>query len=166
LAALYGRHTGREALPTTPAREAWLVVGRRGGKSRIATLVAVWLACFRDYRAILAPGERGTVMLLAADRRQARTVFRYVEELLDGIPLLRSLVERRTREGIYLRNRVIIEVHTASFRAVRGYTVVACIADEVAFWRSDESANPDVEILNGLRPGMATVPGALLLCIS
>jgi hypothetical protein len=61
---------------------------------------------------------------------------------------------------------MIIEVHTASFRAVRGYTVVACIADEVAFWRSDESANPDVEILNGLRPGMATVPGALLLCIS
>jgi hypothetical protein len=61
---------------------------------------------------------------------------------------------------------MIIEVHTASFRAVRGYTVVACIADEVAFWRSDESANPDVEIPNGLRPGMATVPGALLLCIS
>ena len=25
---------------------------------------------------------------------------------------------------------------------------------------------PDTEILNGLRPGMATVPGALLLCIS
>jgi hypothetical protein len=166
LAALYRRHTGRQALPTRPAREAWLVVGRRGGKSRIAALVAVWLACFRDYRAILAPGERGTVMLLAADRRQARTVFRYVEGLLDGIPLLRPLVERRTREAIYFTNRVVIEVHTASFRAVRGYTVVACIADEVAFWRSDESANPDVEILNGLRPGMATVPGALLFCIS
>lgn len=38
--------------------------------------------------------------------------------------------------------------------------------DEIAFWRSDESANPDHEILPGLRPGMATVPGAILLCIS
>ena len=72
-AASVRRHTGRQALPTAPAREAWLVVGRRGGKSRIAALVAVYLACFRDYRSALAPGERGTVMLLAADRRQART---------------------------------------------------------------------------------------------
>jgi hypothetical protein len=105
-------------------------------------------------------------MLLAADRRQARVVFRYVEGLLDGVPMLAALVARRTREAIYLTNRTVIEVHTASFRAVRGYTVVGCIADELAFWRSEDSANPDTEILTGLRPGMATVPGALLLCIS
>ena len=61
--------------------------------------------------------------------------------------MLRPLVEHRTREAIYLTNRVVIEVHTASFRAVRGYTVVGCIADEIAFWRSEESANPDTEIL-------------------
>ena len=36
----------------------------------------------------------------------------------------------------------------------------------MAFWRSADSANPDTEILNGLRPGMTTVPDALLLCIS
>ena len=160
------RGPGRQALPDAPAREAWLVVGRRGGKSRIAALVAVYLACFRDYRSLLAPGERATVMLLAADRRQARTVFRYIEGLLDGVPLLAPLVERRTREALYLTNRIVLEVHTASFRAVRGYTVVGCVADEIAFWRSEDSANPDTEILTGLRPGMATIPGALLLCIS
>lgn len=54
----------------------------------------------------------------------------------------------------------------SSFRAVRGYTVVAAICDELAFWRTEESANPNTEILNGLRPGRATVPSALLLCIS
>jgi phage terminase large subunit-like protein len=124
-AEVYQRHTGRQASPTAAAREAWLVVGRRGGKSRVAALVAVFLACFRDYRPVLAPGERATVMLLAADRRQARTVFRYVEGLLDGVPMLTALVARRTTEAIHLTNRVVIEVHTASFRAVRGYTVVA-----------------------------------------
>ena len=36
-----------------------------------------------------------------------------------------------------------IEVHTASFRTVRGYTVCAALLDEIAFWRSEESANPD-----------------------
>jgi hypothetical protein len=166
LAAIFRVQTGRQALPEAPAREAWLVVGRRGGKSRIAALVAVWLACFRDYRPILAPGERGTIMLLAADRRQARTVFRYIGGLLDGVPMLAALVERRTRDAIYLTNRVVIEVHTASFRSVRGYTVVAAILDEIAYWRSEDSANPDVEIVHALRPAMSTVPEPLLLGIS
>src|SRR5262249_12555318 len=61
---------------------------------------------------------------------------------------------------------IVIEIHTSNFRAVRGYTIVAAICDEVAFWHDETSANPDVEILNALRPAMATVPGALLLCIS
>jgi hypothetical protein len=44
--------------------------------------------------------------------------------------------------------------------------MVAVIADEVAFWRDESSANPDAEIIGALRPGMATVPGSLLLAIS
>ena len=55
-AALYARYTGRSTPPTAPAREAWVVAGRRGGKSHIAALVAVYLACFRDYRQL--PGPR------------------------------------------------------------------------------------------------------------
>ncbi len=164
--ALYRRHTGRHTPPGRLAREAWLVVGRRGGKSRIAALVAVYLACFRPYRPGLAPGERATVMVIAADRRQARVVLRYIAGFFDHVPLLQPLVERRTAEALHLFTGVTVEVHTGSFRAVRGYTVAAAICDEIAFWRAEDSANPDTEILNGLRPGMATVPGALLLCIS
>ncbi len=117
-----------------PAREAWVVVGRRGGKSRIAALIAVFLACFREYRNALAPGERGVVMLLAADRRQARVLFRYVTGLLDGSPLLSSMVADRLKETISLTNGIDIEIHTSNFKSVRGYSVVACVADEVAFW--------------------------------
>ena len=47
--ATYWQHTGRKSPPKVQAPEAWLIVGRRGGKSRIAALVAVYLACFRDY---------------------------------------------------------------------------------------------------------------------
>ncbi len=163
---VYQRFTGGTMPPTTAAREAWLVVGRRGGKSRIAALIAVFLACFRDYHSVLAPGERGVVMVLAADREQARVVFGYIEALLDQVPMLRTLIAHRTKEEIVLRNRITIRVHTASFRSVRGYTVVAAILDEVAFWRSEDSANPDVEIVNALKPAMATVPEPLLLGIS
>jgi hypothetical protein len=164
--ALYQRHTGRTEPPTAPVGEAWVVVGRRGGKSLIAALVAVFLAAFRDYSAVLAPGERGTVMVLAADRRQARTVLRYVAAFFDSLPMLSRMVESRRAEAIHLRNHVSVEVHTASYRSVRGYTMVAVVADEVAFWRDESTANPDAEIIAALRPGMATVPGALLLGIS
>lgn len=40
--------TGRTDWPTTPARGAWLACGRRAGKSRVAAVVAVYLAAFRD----------------------------------------------------------------------------------------------------------------------
>jgi hypothetical protein len=163
---VYRRHTGRQDPPSSPAREAWLVVGRRGGKSRIAALIAVFLACFRDYSEVLSPGERGTVMVIAADRKQARITLRYIVAFLEGIPMLKALIVRRIAEEIDLSNGITIEVHTCNFRAIRGYSVVAAVFDEVSYWRSEESANPDVEIANSIRPAMATVPGALLLGIS
>ena len=70
-------------------------------------------------------------------------------------------------ENIALRNSVAIEIHTASFKAIRGYTVVAALCDEIAFWpNADDAADPDSEIINALRPAMATIPGAMLLCAS
>ena len=48
-----------------------------------------------------------------------------------------------------------------------GYTLIGAVLDEVAFWRTDDgSANPDTEVVSALRPGMATVPDALLLGLS
>lgn len=163
---LYRRCTGRETAPTEQSREAWAICGRRGGKSRAAGLIAVDLAVLRDYRPFLAAGERATIMVIAADRRQARTVLRYITGLLEGVPMLRRLIEAHRTEAIDLANRVTIEVHTASFRTIRGYTIAAAILDEVAFWPTDDAAEPDTEILAALKPGMATIPGSLLLAIS
>jgi len=174
LAGFYGLPMGKAelelfqvitALPEAgqvPLLELWLAVGRRGGKSQIAALVAVYEAAFKDYTDRLAPGEVATVMVLACDRKQARTVMRYVSGLLHSNPMLERMIHREQGESIELMNRTVIEVSTASFRAVRGYTLAAVIADEIAFWRSDESANPDKEIINALRPAMATLGGKLI----
>jgi len=164
--ALFRSHTGRKNAPIDPAKEAWVIVGRRGGKSRIAALIAVYLACFRDYREILAPGEVGTLPIVAADRRQARTVMGYVKGLVHGVPMLEQLVVNETADSIELSTGCRIEIHTASWRSIRGYTCVGAVLDEVSVWRSEDSANPDAEIVNALRPAMATVPGALLIAIS
>jgi len=165
--ALFQAHTGRALPPQEQCREAWVIVGRRGGKSRVAALIAIYLACFRDYSKVLAPGEVGRLALIAADRNQAGLVMGYIAGFVEQIPMLRELVVNRTRTTIEFSNRIAIEVHTASFRSVRGYSLIGVVCDEIAFWRTDDtSANPDTEILNGLRPGMATIPGAMIVAIS
>ena len=162
--AIYWERTGRTEPPAAPFIEATLVCGRRAGKSRMMGLLAVYLATCRDYAPHLAPGEVATVGVIAADRRQARTVMRYISGALNASPMLASLIEDEKAESIALSNRVVIEIGTASFRVTRGYSYAAILADETAYWRSDESsANPDSEIFAALRPGMATIPGALLI---
>ncbi len=52
---VYRRHTELDSPPSEPVHEAWLCVGRRGGKSRIAALIAVYLAAFRECAEIFAP---------------------------------------------------------------------------------------------------------------
>jgi len=154
--------TERESAPEAAHDELWLAIGRRGGKSNMAALLAVFEACFNDHRPHLAPGEVATVMVLAADRKQARSVFRYISGLMNANPMLARLIVKESAETLELANRAVIEVGTASFRATRGYTFAAVIADEIAFWRSEDSANPDYEILNAVRPGLATLDGPLI----
>jgi hypothetical protein len=162
----FRRCTGRSVPPVGVVREGYLCCGRRAGKSFVLALTAVWLACFCDWHDCLTPGERGVIMIIAADRKQARVIFRYVSALLK-VPLLAPLVERSAAERIDLAGDVTIEIMTASFRTTRGYTTVAVLLDELAFFQSDEgSANPDTEIIAALKPAMATVPGSMLLCAS
>jgi hypothetical protein len=141
----------------------WMPIGRRGGKSRILAAIAVHLGCCYDWAPYLDPGELGVVPVLAADRRQARTIMSYIKAFLTHRELA-DLVVTDSAESILLRGNVLIEVVTASFRAVRSRTVLAALCDEIAFWHSDESSlNPDTEIIAALEPAMATIPNALLL---
>lgn len=164
---IYRECTDRNDRPSEPFTQAWLVVGRRGGKSFVLALVAVFLACFKDWRSYLGPGERGTVMIIAADRKQARVIMRFVKGLLYSVPMLKALIESDREETVALSNQIAIEIHTCSFRTVRGYTIVAALLDEVAIWRSDEdAANVDSEVILALKPAMLTVPGSIMLAAS
>ena len=165
---LYTKCTGRPGgdVPEGGFREVFLCVGRRGGKSFIMALIAVYMACFRSWEKNLSAGEVATIMIVATDRAQAKTILRYVIGLLHGVPALRDRIANERAGGVDLEGRVNIEVTTCNFRSIRGRTVVLAICEEIAFWRTDDSANPDSELLQALRPAMATTPGAMLLCVS
>lgn len=164
--ATFQTHTGRDISPTEQFREAYCICGRRSGKSIIAALAATYLAAFRDYSDFLAPGEIGVLPIIAPDRKQCRVILNYIAGFFESSPMLRSKLSTRLKDSIELKNRIRIEVHTASFRTVRGYTAIGAILDEVAFLRSEDSANPASELLAALGPAMSTIPNALLLGIS
>ena len=157
--------TGRASEPLEPVEEFWAVIGRRGGKTRAMAVLAAFIAACCDHRHILAPGEHGILPIMAASTLQAGQAFNFVSGIFSAAPNLKPLVENVTADTLSLSTGVDIQVRPASFRTIRGITAVAAIGDEIAFWRSDDSANPDTEILRALLPTLATT-GGMLACIS
>src|SRR5262249_50319917 len=101
--ALFTRCTGRSELFVGPLGEAWFLCGRRSGKSRFLALLAVILACFRDYSSFRSPGERIVIMVLAVDRAQAAVIFSYARALLTETPILKGRLEHETAEALELK---------------------------------------------------------------
>jgi hypothetical protein len=159
-------HVGSAWRPGTEYREAAFVCGRRSGKSdKLAANVAIFESFFRKHD--LSAGENGIVLLLAQNMRQAKVVKGYIEGKINNSPILRRHVTATRAQELELDNGITIAIHPSSFRAVRGLSVVCCIADECAFWWTEsEYANPDVEVIRAVRPAMATFPFAKLLMVS
>jgi hypothetical protein len=107
------------------------------------------------------------VLLVAPDQRQANICLEYAAAAFENSPILKQLVINRTSDSIQLRNRIEICTRAASFRRLRGNTFLCVLADEAAFWYTEEySSNADVEILNAVRPGLATTRGPLVIASS
>lgn len=159
--ALFLTLTGRESEPLEPVEELWGVVGRRGGKTRLAGTLAAYVGglCEHGY---LAPGERAVIPILAASVSQAGRAFMHAKGVLEASPVLCEQIEGEpTADTIRLATRVDIEVKPANFRTVRSITSPLVIADEAAFWAIENTVNPDKEILDAVRPALATTNGML-----
>jgi hypothetical protein len=153
--------TGRDSEPLVRVDEFWGIIGRRSGKTRAISVLAAYIAALVDWSDVLAPGERASLPIVSASMWQAQKCFQYLDGIFYGVPVLKKLVVGQTADTIKLSANVDIECRPASFRTIRGGTFVAVIADEIAFWRSESTANPDVEILNAARPSLATTGGLL-----
>ena len=168
--ALFRELTGREDPPTAPATECWIIAGRRSAKSRKAAAIAVYTATIgaevAGYRQRLASGERGVVLVLAVDRAQAAITLDYAKAFLREIPMFAAMIERDAGDGVDLTNRMSLIVAANDFRSIRGRTLVSVILDEVAYWRGEGSQRPDLEVYRAVLPGLASMPGAMLIGIS
>jgi len=163
---IFSACTGLLDSPKRQAKEAYIIAGRRSGKSFMAAIISVFLATFKDWKPYLSPGEKGWIFIIATDRDQAKIIKRYIAAILDSTAVFRNMIVKESEWGIELKNDINIAVKTCSFRSLRGFTVLAAICEEMAFWRDENSANPAQEVLAALRPALATIPESMLIAIS
>jgi hypothetical protein len=143
------------------------VVGRRGGKSKAMAALATYIAALCNHTDVLVRGEVGVLLCVALDQRVAKIVQEHIAAAFEESPILRQLIKSRTQDTLELTTGISIEVRAASFRKLRGPTYIGVVCDELAFWYQDSFyANPDVEILAAVRPGLLTTKGPLILASS
>jgi len=164
-----------------------VAAGEAGARERLETLETTIGGCDRELALLYAAVEEAENRETAAKRSRVAALEAALESLLMDIGA-RLSVARRTllslahasdealleayglmRQDVALANELQNLIGGLRFRRAWSFDqfgVVAAICDELAFWRTEESANPDTEILAALRPAMATVENALLLALS
>jgi len=160
----YYRATGRTTYIAREENEVTAIIGRRGGKTRLAAQIAVYEAVRHTK---LPRGEGAFIVVIAPSLSQAQVAFEYISLYLHASPVLESLIVEERRSEIELRNGITIRCQPCSQVTVRGISVICAICDELGFWKQDETAaNPEREVIAALRPTMATFPDAKLIKIS
>ena len=167
---LFKQCTARTKLLTTtsltkPVRRLVMLAGRRAGKDRFESAVAVWRAALcADWRKYISVGEQAVVLLLGADKKQAAILRRYCEGLLQA-PLLKPEIVRQTGDVIEFKNGASLEIATNDARLVRGRSAIAVLGSEASHWKTNEaSASSDEEVVGAAEPSLAMCPdGGLLM---
>lgn len=156
--------TGRDPdkLPQDGFQTVLLLVGRRGGKSKVAGLIGGFEASLSGREQVCSPGELPMVSICSPSKDQSQIILSYTRAAL-GSPMLDDEVTDDVRGQFTLSNGVTVRVLTGTFKAVRSYTQIAAIVDEVAFFNSsEESKCSDTELIRSIKPSLLTTHGKLV----
>jgi hypothetical protein len=167
-AELFHECTGRSKLPTRPVKRLIVLGGRRTGKDRFESPVAVHRAALSgNWKSVMSAGEQASVILIGADKKQARILRRYCQGLLQT-PLLAAEVTRTSDEMIEFRSGATLEVVTNDASLVRGRSAIAVLGSECCWWNTAEgSSSSDEDVVGAAEPSLAMCPdGGLLMLAS
>jgi len=95
---LFRECTGLEELPKEPLKEIFMVVGRRGAKSTVASLLAVFYGIWGDWKKYLSPGETARTFIIATNKQQGKIIMDYISAILSLNPSLKKLVKKQLKE--------------------------------------------------------------------
>ena len=161
---LKGQHgVGTEAIETV------LVLGARGGKSFLTSIMALYEAIARGHvwRKYLAPGETGYAIVIATSKEQAITIIQAnVVRLLQDSPRLQDwIVGEPLKAELTLKNGLKIRSVPCNTKGGRGIPIFFLALDEVGHFFV-EGVKADVDIHNSVSPRLAQFPGAKKAFIS
>jgi hypothetical protein len=156
----YNRHGRRQV------RRLILLCGRRAGKDRFISGVAVWRAALaQDWRRHISPGEQAVCILLGSDKKQANILSRYCIGLLQP-PMIRAEVTRSVRDAIEFKNGASLEVATNSSSLVRGRSAICLLGSEACHWKTSETAeSSDEEVVAAALPSLSLCPDQGLMIL-
>lgn len=172
---LYEFMTSAEYLPEyqTQRNRINLIVGRRGGKTTCAAILAIFCAIKMNWKPYLKKTPAATVAILSHSKEFSEEVLELIKQLIEDSPVLARLIDRTKKhtqntfnltipfiemvkgEKKIVYSRVVIKVGAASKKTIRGKAICALLCDEIAFWNLDEtSAERDEDILRAARPAL------------
>jgi hypothetical protein len=163
--AVYRKCTGRPDIPKKEFSEAWVIVGRRAGKTITASRIMLYEALRRDHMQYAVGGENPRGIIIATDRSQAGQALGYLRGTLEESEYLRPYLKESFKESLVLNNGTILDLQSCSYRNIRGRTCFCFIGEEAAFWHT-EGERPAEAIIAAMRPSLATVPNAKMIIIS
>lgn len=135
----------------------WLLLsGRRGGKSLLSDIIAIYEGVIPNLEQYTRPGEERYVLLVSVREDSARVHIRQITKLMRHDKNLGLMIQAVKEDRMELKNGVIILSLPASARAARGYTASTLVMDEAAFF-VDTLGNSSAEaIFTALSPTTAT----------
>jgi hypothetical protein len=146
-------------------RRLILLCGRRAGKDRFLSAVAVWRSALcANWKKYTSAGEQAVVILLGADKKQGNILSKYCTGLIEA-PMIAAEVVRSVKDTIEFKNGSSLEISTNDARLVRGRSAIAVLGSECCHWRTDEhAASSDEEVIGAAEPSMAMTPdGGLMI---
>lgn len=137
-------------------------VGRRGGKSSSLSRVVAGEILYGDHH--VPGGDTGVFAIISQDRDNAKNRIKTIDEILEDLRVDHKTTANEIRVPSVNRE---VKIFTASVAGVSGFTAIGCLCDEVSKWKdADSEVNPGFEVLQSLRPTMATQPNAMMWLIS
>lgn len=137
-------------------------VGRRGGKSSSLSRIVAAEILYGDHH--VPGGDTGVFAIISQDRDNAKNRIKTIDEILEDLRVDHKTTANEIRVPSVNRE---VKIFTASVAGVSGFTAIGCLCDEVSKWKdADSEVNPGFEVLQSLRPTMATQPNAMMWLIS
>jgi hypothetical protein len=148
-----------------------LIVGRRGGKSTLASIIAVYSTFKVNWKSFLSKTPVATVAILSHSVDFSQEVLDILKTMFEDSEILTRLRNKKrkdTQSTFHLKipfildtgeveySEVAVKVGAASKKTTRGRAVCTLLTDEIAFWNLDATAaESDADVIKAVTPALA-----------